>query len=290
MAQEIGTTDVKLHYASIDEAKQMSGLRLILGAYPIPGPWREACKEIFRIKKIPYIPVTAVGKDGSDRELVEWTAQQSAPVAIWNDERPRSTWIEQLYLAERLQPTPALSPANIEDRVLMFGYINEICENGLRGPAAHHDLRHGDESADRRSDSLVLARFGTKYGYNAQTAEAAPASGGDSTVLSARLEQQYAKATSSYRQSALCARCVLGYLCRARATTPELCPMATAFRSFYTERILSSAASPLLEHRRYLSSGVAGRVFKRPMPYDLLIRNGTIIDGGAVRCCCRHCY
>ena len=53
-------------------------------------------------------------------------------MVAWNDERPRSTWIEQLYLAERLQPEPALIPANADDRVLMFGLINEICgENGL---------------------------------------------------------------------------------------------------------------------------------------------------------------
>src|SRR5262245_17913588 len=127
MAETIGLLDVKLTYASLEEAKKLSGLRLILGAYAIPGPWREACKSIFYVKKIPYTHTTAAGKDGSDRELREWTAQLSAPVAIWNDERPRSTWIEQLYLAERLQPNPPLIPSNIEDRTLMFGYCNEIC-------------------------------------------------------------------------------------------------------------------------------------------------------------------
>ena len=88
MAEEIGLNSIKLQYASIEEAKGMSGLRLILGAYAIPGPWREACKGLFYVKKVPYVPVTAAGKDGSDRELREWTAQASAPVAIWNDERP----------------------------------------------------------------------------------------------------------------------------------------------------------------------------------------------------------
>ena len=132
MAAEISRDDYKLKYASLAEAKNMSGLRLILGAHTIPGPWREACKAIFYVKKIPYTPVASAGQDGSDRELREWTAQNSAPVAIWNDERPRSTWIEQLYLAERLQPTPALIPSSIDDRSLMFGYINEIAgQNGF---------------------------------------------------------------------------------------------------------------------------------------------------------------
>src|SRR5208282_1265436 len=132
MAGEIAMTDIKLKYASLEEARRMPGLRLILGSYAVPGPWREACKGIFYIKKLSYVPVTSAGKDGSERELIEWTAQASAPVAVWNDERPRSTWIEQLYLAERLQPEPRLIPANTDDRMLMFGCANEILgENGF---------------------------------------------------------------------------------------------------------------------------------------------------------------
>src|ERR1700693_4650265 len=104
MADKIAVTDVKLKYASIAEARAMSGLRLILGANAVPGPWREACKGISHVKKIPYTPVSSAGADGSQRELVEWTAQASAPVAIWNDERLRSTGIEQVLLAERVQP------------------------------------------------------------------------------------------------------------------------------------------------------------------------------------------
>ena len=80
MADQIAVTDVKLKYASIKEARAMSGLRLILGANAVPGPWREACKGIFHVKKIPYTPVASAGQDGSPRELIEWTAQSSAPV------------------------------------------------------------------------------------------------------------------------------------------------------------------------------------------------------------------
>src|SRR5437762_850896 len=177
MAVKIAITDVKIKYATLAEAKTMPGLRLILGAATVPGPWREACKGIFHVKKIPYTPVSSAGADGSPRELVEWTAQQSAPVAIWNDERPRSTWIEQLYLAERLQPTPALIPTNIEDRVLMFGYINEICgENGFawsKRLTMIHDTVTNPQT-DEATRSFWL-RFGTKYGYSAPAAEAAPA-------------------------------------------------------------------------------------------------------------------
>ena len=78
MAAEIGRDDYKLKYVSLAEAKNMSGLRLILGAHTIPGPWREACKSLFYVKKVPYTPVASAGQDGTDRELREWTAQNSA--------------------------------------------------------------------------------------------------------------------------------------------------------------------------------------------------------------------
>ena len=120
MADTIAMTDIKIPYASLEAARGMSGLRLILGAYAVPGPWREACKAIFHVKKVPFVSVTAAGRDGSEKDLVEWTAQASAPVAIWNDERPRSTWIEQLYLAERLASQPQLIPSDENDRIMMF--------------------------------------------------------------------------------------------------------------------------------------------------------------------------
>ena len=39
--------DIKIEYIPIREAKQMSGLRIVLGAFAIPGPWHEACKGIY---------------------------------------------------------------------------------------------------------------------------------------------------------------------------------------------------------------------------------------------------
>ncbi|TFH49364.1 MAG: hypothetical protein E4H01_04420 [Lysobacterales bacterium] len=137
----IAADDTKLHYATIREAWQMSGLRIVLSEFAIPGPWHEACKSIYYVKGLDYTPVRSsnegasdlqLGMDGTQSELYEWTAQSSAPVVIWNDERPRSTWIEQLYLAERLAPDPTLIPADGDDRVRMFGLANELMgENGL---------------------------------------------------------------------------------------------------------------------------------------------------------------
>lgn len=260
MAEGIGMFDLKLHYASLEEAKTMSGLRLILGAYAVPGPWREACKSLFYVKKVPYVSVTAAGKDGSDRELRAWTAQASAPVAIWNDERPRSTWIEQLNLAERLQPNPPLVPASIEDRALMFGYCNEICgETGFawskRLTMIHSTLTNPNLDDANRARSTYM---GQKYGYSPEAAAAAPEKMAQVLqTLSTRLEQQRAKGSKFFIGNQLSALDIYwaAFAALVQPLPEDLCPMATAFRDVYTNKdpVVQAALSPLLlEHRDFI--------------------------------------
>src|SRR5215813_12711690 len=162
-------------YIDVAQARNMTGLRLVLSP-GVPGPWSEAAKGIFYVKKFPYVKVRQeVG--GPNLALQEWTAQTTAPVAAWNDEPPRSTWIQQLFLAERLAPNPPLIPANIADRVLMFGYCNEICgETGFgwskRLMFIHATLSNPNANEAARASSL---RFGKKYGYAPELGAAAPA-------------------------------------------------------------------------------------------------------------------
>src|ERR1700756_3850320 len=105
-------------YISIKEARAMSGLRGGLAAGLI-SPWSEALKQVLFLKRLPFAWV-APQMPGPDPELQTWTAQTSMPVAVWNQERPRTTWMEQLNLAERLGPEPGLIPAEIDDRVQVF--------------------------------------------------------------------------------------------------------------------------------------------------------------------------
>ena len=67
-------------YVEVAAARDMPGLRLVLSP-GVPGPWSEAAKGIFYVKKLAYIPVRQ--NMGSDPALKAWTAQDSAPVAIY---------------------------------------------------------------------------------------------------------------------------------------------------------------------------------------------------------------
>lgn len=260
MTQKIGVNDISLTYASLAEARTMSGLRLITGAVTVPGPWREACKAIFHVKGVPYVAVASLGQDGTHAELREWTGQTSSPVAIWNDERPRSTWIEQLYLAERLQPAPALIPASLEDRALMFGYCNELCgETGFGW--SQRLMIIGRALARPAADSPMHAfwqRLGAKYGYTPEGAAAAPAhSAAILELLDARLAQQRARGSRFFIGDQLSALDIYWatFAAVVRPLPPELCPMATAFRALYTEsnpRVTAAATPLLLEHRDFI--------------------------------------
>ena len=72
-------------YVEIEHAKTLSGLRIVLPPGR-PNPWGEALKGMCYLKKLPYTRVRKA--QGHDAAVQAWTSQSSAPVAIWNDERP----------------------------------------------------------------------------------------------------------------------------------------------------------------------------------------------------------
>src|SRR5216683_4919483 len=161
-------------YIEVEQAIAMTGLRVVLSP-GVPGPWSESAKGILHVKKIPYVKVRQI-LGAENPALRQWTAQETAPAFIYNDERPRSIWSDQLYLAERLAPAPTLIPANLEDRARMFGLANELCgENGFgwarRLMLLHESLNDPKVPEAGRNFSTFL---GAKYGYEPRQAEAAP--------------------------------------------------------------------------------------------------------------------
>jgi glutathione S-transferase len=245
-------------YISVEEARPMSGLRVVLSP-GVPGPWSEAAKGILYVKKIPYVRVRQeIG--GENRALKEWSAQATAPVFAWNDEPPRSTWIEQLFLAERLQPNPSLIPSNINDRMTMFGYCNELCgEHGFgwskRLLLVHPTLSNPKADAQSRGFSQYI---GNKYGYNTPEAEAAPAHCAEIlNALAARLEQQRANGSKFFIGNQLSALDIYwaAFAALIQPLPHELCPMPQSFRKMYTntDPTIQAAAKPILfEHRDFI--------------------------------------
>jgi glutathione S-transferase len=244
-------------YVEVEDARGMAGLRLVLSP-GVPGPWSEAAKGIFYVKKIPYIPVRQ--KMGHDPVLKEWSAQESAPVAILNDERPRSTWIEQLYLAERMVPEPALVPKAIDDRVTMFGYCNELCgENGF-GWSKRLLLFHTNLTTPGLTESqLALSRtLAPKYGYDAKLIPGAQARVVEILrAFSDRIEVQRRAGKRFLIGNQLSALDIYwSAFCAIINPLPdELCPMPAGFRKTYTNQDpeIAAAVSPALyEHRDFI--------------------------------------
>jgi glutathione S-transferase len=148
-------------YVSVEEAMQRRGLRMVVVG-GVPSLWGEAAKCILHIKRIEW---AAVRLAYDSEPLKQWAGQLNGPVAVYNDERPRTGWAEILLLAERLAPAPPLLPADAADRALVFGLAHEICgESGLgwtrRLQLVHAGLHNAGGFAERAAKYL-----GKKYGY-----------------------------------------------------------------------------------------------------------------------------
>lgn len=245
-------------YIDVDEAIGMSSLRVVLTP-GVPGPWSEAAKGILYVKKIPYTKVRQE-LGGANLPLKRWSAQTTAPVFAYNDERPRSIWSDQLYLAERLEPKPPLIPSHIKERVLMFGLANEICgENGLgwsrRLMLLHPTLCNpqAPEAAKKAS-----AYMGNKYGYSPQVAEAAPARTAEIIqTLAEQLESQRNKGSRFLIGDRLSALDIYwaAFAALLEPLPNDLCAMPAGYRRMYQceDPLVRAALTPqLLAHRDFV--------------------------------------
>jgi len=156
---------------SISAARTLPGLRLLV-LQGVPSPWSQAAKAILRVKQLPY---TLVHRDAGDPPgaLEAWTGQSSFPAAMYEDERPRTGWAEILLLAERLQPEPALVPADPEQRAFCFGLCHEIC--GEMGLGWARRLEGVAAGLARTPPDPIAVWLGGKYGYSHEAAALAPA-------------------------------------------------------------------------------------------------------------------
>jgi glutathione S-transferase len=246
------------HYIEVEDAIGMSGLRVVLSP-SVPGPWSEAAKGILHVKKIPYVKVRQE-LGGLNLPLLRWSAQTTAPVFAFNDERPRSLWSDQLYLVERLEPNPPLIPANFEDRTLMFGLANEICgETGL-GWARRLMLFHLTLSNPNAPEAAkqTSAQMGKKYGYSPAAADAAPARAAEIlTALAEQLASQQARGSRFLIGNQLTALDIYWatFAALIEPLPHDLCPMPAGYRRAYQceDPVVRMATTPqLLAHRDFI--------------------------------------
>lgn len=239
-------------FIDVEAARTLPGMRLVLTTN-VPGPWGEAAKGILHVKSIPFVRVRQeIG--GENEALAAWTGQTSAPVAIWNDERPRTTSLEILFLAERLAPEPALIPDDPEDRARMFGYCHEIIgEQGL-GWSRRLTLLQPILDAGGEAAPAPMLRMAGKYGYSRAAAAAANARVvAVLRMLGAQLERQRAAGRRFLIGDRLSALDIYWSTFAALlAPLPEaLCPMQAGLRQVYSADGPTRAAldPALLEHR-----------------------------------------
>ena len=241
-------------YVEIREGRKLDGMRLVLTA-GVPGPYSEGARALFQVKGIDYVPVRQVPGE-SDEELQNWTAQTSAPVAVWGDERPRSSWLEILNLAERLAPEPPLIPERSDERVRMFGLLNEVC--GDQGFGWQRRLMLLHPALQSGGGEGVPALLGKKYGYSVEAGQAAPERCVEILrTLSNQLLEQRERGSRFFVGNALSAL-DLYWATFAAMVEPlphEQCPMHPGMRAAYAlaDPVVAKAADPiLLEHRDFV--------------------------------------
>jgi glutathione S-transferase len=240
-----------VEFVSVEEAKTRSGLRVVMVGM-VPSPWGEAAKGILYHKKIPYV-AARLSMEGP--AVKEWTGHDSAPIAVYENEAPRTGWAEILLLAERLSANPPLIPASPEDRALLFGLSHEICgEDGLgwsrRLSGVHRSLR-GDDGFPRS----VAEYLGAKYGYRGDNGEPAGRRViGLLGMFASRIARQRQRGSRYLIGDALTAADIyLATFMGLFAPLPnDVCPMPDVFRAGFTamDDATRAAVDPiLLEHR-----------------------------------------
>jgi glutathione S-transferase len=243
-------------WIDVEKGRALPGLRLVLTA-GLPGPWGEAAKGIFHVKRIPFARVRQEA-GAANEALVAWTGLRNAPIAVFDDEPPRSGWAEILFLAERLAPEPSLIPVDPAARAAMFGLAHELMgEQGFGWCRRLLLLRQAMGDAEEPPPALrsLIGRMLGPYGYSRAAAEAArPRVAAILRLLSSRLRAEQS-AGHAYLMGATLSALDIYWAAMAALVEPlphALCPMPEPMRRSYSASdpmILQALDPVLLEHR-----------------------------------------
>jgi glutathione S-transferase len=161
-------------WLTLQQALAASGLRVAPVRAGLPSPWSEFARACFHVKRIPYSLVDARDADRSFASVKTLTGQESLPIVFWNDERPRSNWLEQLTLAERISADPRLLPDDTFARAKVVGLIAELCSDA--GFGWHRRVmmigRLLTETAFGERERNIGQYLAKKYQHNTDSVEA----------------------------------------------------------------------------------------------------------------------
>ncbi|MEM9256617.1 MAG: hypothetical protein AAGA91_14315 [Pseudomonadota bacterium] len=242
-----------MDYLTVAEARERSGLRLVLVA-GTPGAWGEVVKAIYHVKGIQYQPVAQrMGQENP--ELLDWTGQTSAPVVMYDSERPRITWDSMLWHAEQLVPEPRLIPADAREQAAVFGLVRAFA--GECGFAWDRRLQ-SISAVGGPSVAPELARLAHKYGYSETEVEAANVRlAGLLGYVSDVLEEQRDRGSRYLVGDALSAAdlyCAVMTAIMLQPLPDEDIPMPEGMRFGFSQPLpcLKAARPIVFEHRQYV--------------------------------------
>ena len=239
------------HYIGVDEAMARSGLRMVVVG-GIPSLWGEAAKGILHVKRLDWAAVRLVY---DSEALKSWAGQLGGPVLIYDNDAPRSGWLDILLLAEQLAPQPPLLPADEAERTLTCDLALEICGEGGLGWSRRLQLVQAALQGDGGFPQRIARYLAAKYGYDPATGPTQGARVADQLRrLAGRLDAQRASGSPYLVGSALSAADI--YCAAAMGMfdplPEEQCVMDSAMRAAFASRDAQTAealAPILLEHR-----------------------------------------
>jgi glutathione S-transferase len=226
-------------WVSLAEGLKLPGLRLAVLRAGVPSPWSELCRALFHVKKLDYAQIDARDPATGLSLLKATTAQESFPVAFWNDEPPRANWLEILQLAERLSDEPRLLPESSADRARMIGLCAELCsEDGFgwnRRLLLTHQLLTDSGFGER--ERRIGHYLAGKYGYQESRLQHSVRRCEDIVATFARLHAAQSSTENSFFEGNALSAIDLAWAAFAtliRPLPPEQCPMSDLWRTLYT--------------------------------------------------------
>jgi glutathione S-transferase len=243
-------------WISLADGLKRPGLRLALIRAGMPSPWSEFCRAIFHVKQLEYEQLDGRDPVAGLKLLRETTAQESMPVAFWNDERPRANWLELLHLAERLREEPRLLSDKCEERVRTMGLCAELCSEGGFGWHRRilliHDLLTNSDFHER--ERRIGHYLAGRYGYEPSRVDLSRRRCEDIVAMFARLHTAQ-NDTGSYFDGNSLSAIDLAWAAFAALIRPlphEHCPMPDLWRALYCWEPVNTSAetvNALLQRR-----------------------------------------